>query len=215
MSFSPKNPFSMILTFVLVLVFTMIKEGYEDYQRYKQDKDMNNKLTKVLNHSTMQWETKKWMVLAPGDIVRIECDSEAPADICLLHTSNKSGIVFVDTMNLDGETSLKEKIVPHEYLDDRKLSFMQGELICDPPNENLERWSGQMTYRSNIFKSHPTCIRNTFLRGCFLRNTDYIIGLVVYTGMETKIMKNLKKPLHKVSNIMRLMNNMLYSVFAF
>jgi P-type E1-E2 ATPase len=124
MSFSPKNPFSMILTFVLVLVFTMIKEGYEDYQRYKQDKDMNNKLTKVLNHSTMQWETKKWMVLAPGDIVRIECDSEAPADICLLHTSNKSGIVFVDTMNLDGETSLKEKIVPHEYLDDRKLSFM-------------------------------------------------------------------------------------------
>ena len=33
--------------------------------------------------------------------------------------------------------------------------------------------------------------------------------------METKIMKNLKKPLHKVSNIMRLMNKMLYSVFAF
>lgn len=74
--------------------------------------------------------------------MRIECDSEAPADICLLHTSNKSGTVFVDTMNLDGETSLKEKIAAHEYLDDRKLSFMQGELICDPPNENLERWSG-------------------------------------------------------------------------
>lgn len=72
-----------------------------------------------------------------------------------------------------------------------------------------------MTYRSNIFKSHPTCIKNTFLRGCFLRNTDFIIGLVVYTGMDTKIMKNLKKPLHKVSNIMRLMNKMLYSVFAF
>ena len=43
----------MILTFCLVLIFTMVKEGYEDYQRYKQDKEMNNKLTKVLNHSTM------------------------------------------------------------------------------------------------------------------------------------------------------------------
>ena len=72
-----------------------------------------------------------------------------------------------------------------------------------------------MTYRSHIFKQHPTCIKNTFLRGCFLRNTEFIIGVVVYTGMETKIMKNLKKPFHKVSNIMRLMNNMLYSVFAF
>jgi len=33
--------------------------------------------------------------------------------------------------------------------------------------------------------------------------------------MDTKIMKNLKKPLYKMSNIMRLMNQMLYSVFAF
>lgn len=43
----------------------------------------------------------------------------------------------------------------------------------------------------------------------------FAIGIVVYTGMNTKIMKNHKKPRHKVSNIMRLMNNMLYTVFAF
>jgi magnesium-transporting ATPase (P-type) len=53
------------------------------------------------------------------------------------------------------------------------------------------------------------------LRGCFVRNTEYVIGIVVYTGMKTKIMMNLKKPLHKISNIMRLMNKMLYSVFLF
>ena len=41
------------------------------------------------------------------------------------------------------------------------------------------------------------------------------MGVVVYTGMETKIMKNLKKPPHKVSNMMRLMNKMLYTVFCF
>ena len=58
-------------------------------------------------------------------------------------------------------------------------------------------------------------IKNLLLRGCFVRNTDYGIGIVIYTGMTTKIMKNLKKPPHKVSYIMRLMNKMLYSVFAF
>lgn len=42
----------MISTFVLVLVFTMLKEAYEDYFRYKSDKEMNNKLTKVLNTKT-------------------------------------------------------------------------------------------------------------------------------------------------------------------
>ena len=39
----------MISTFIFVLVFTMIKEAYEDYQRCKSDKEMNNKMTKVLN----------------------------------------------------------------------------------------------------------------------------------------------------------------------
>jgi magnesium-transporting ATPase (P-type) len=53
------------------------------------------------------------------------------------------------------------------------------------------------------------------LRGSSLRNTSFAIGIVVYTGMNTKIMKNHKKPRFKVSNIMRLMNNMLYTVFAF
>ena len=61
----------------------------------------------------------------------------------------------------------------------------------------------------------PASIKNLLLRGCFIRNTNYGMGVVVYTGMETKIMKNLKKPPHKVSNMMRLMNKMLYTVFFF
>ena len=53
------------------------------------------------------------------------------------------------------------------------------------------------------------------LRGCFLRNIEFCVGLVIYVGGETKIMKNAKKPPKKVSAIMTMMNYMLYSVFAF
>lgn len=42
-----------------------------------------------------------------------------------------------------------------------------------------------------------------------------MLGFVVYTGNETKIMMNQKKPKTKVSNVMRMMNMMLYSVFMF
>lgn len=33
----------MVGTFAMVLFFTMVKEAYEDYQRYKQQKEVNNK----------------------------------------------------------------------------------------------------------------------------------------------------------------------------
>jgi len=42
-----------------------------------------------------------------------------------------------------------------------------------------------------------------------------VLGFVVYTGNETKIMMNAKKAPTKVSNVLQTMNMMLYSVFMF
>jgi phospholipid-translocating ATPase len=53
------------------------------------------------------------------------------------------------------------------------------------------------------------------LRGCFLKNTPYAIGVVIYVGNESKIMMNAKKPPSKISNMMKKMNVMLYTVFLF
>jgi hypothetical protein len=39
----------MIGTFAAVLVFTMLKEAFEDFQRYKSDRELNNKITRVLD----------------------------------------------------------------------------------------------------------------------------------------------------------------------
>jgi P-type E1-E2 ATPase len=53
----------------------------------------------------------KWSEIKEGDIVMVQKDTEFPADLLLLHASNNKDIVYVDTMNLDGETNLKEKYV--------------------------------------------------------------------------------------------------------
>jgi P-type E1-E2 ATPase len=44
-----------------------------------------------------------------GDILMIKKDTEIPADVLLLSADQMKDIVYVDTMNLDGETNLKEK----------------------------------------------------------------------------------------------------------
>jgi len=49
-----------------------------------------------------------------GQLIKVEKDEDFPADILLLKSDKKEGIVFVDTMQLDGETNLKEKVAPKE-----------------------------------------------------------------------------------------------------
>ena len=48
-----------------------------------------------------------------------------------------------------------------------------------------------------------------------MKNTEYVIGVVLYTGHDTKVMLNSKDAPSKISNILRRMNKILYTVFAF
>lgn len=58
-------------------------------------------------------------------------------------------------------------------------------------------------------------MKQLLLRGCSLQNTDYVYGIVVYTGHETKIMLNSKQAPSKSSNVLKKMNKILYTVFLF
>lgn len=200
----------------MVLVFTMFKEAYEDYFRHKSDREMNNKKARVYNGLRFEFQDTAWKEIKAGQLVKVLRDQEFPADMVLLKSEKESGIVFVDTMNLDGETNLKEKVAHKEtqILSEDELEQFEGELICDTPNEHLDKWDGNMT-AERTSKTFNLKTQNLLLRGCYLRNTEWLYGIVIYTGPESKIMMNAKKPPSKVSNVMRLMNKMLYSVFIF
>lgn len=55
-------------------------------------------------------------------------------------------------------------------------------------------------------KTYSVNMENMMLRGCVLRNTSTIVGTVVYTGMESKIMLNSGRTPSKTSKIDRKMN---------
>jgi phospholipid-transporting ATPase len=96
----------MIGTFAMVLIFTMLKEGFEDLARHKSDRELNNKQCLIYNHMKMQFEPKKWQNIKSGELIKVMKDEEIPADLVLIKSDKESGIVFVDTMNLDGEVTL-------------------------------------------------------------------------------------------------------------
>jgi len=104
--------------------------------------------------------------------VRVDKDHEVPADLLVLSTSNFTGLVFVDTMNLDGETNLKEKTALLESLEHEEMAELQGEALIDAPNDLLEFWECML--RCDMITServkHCT-INNLLLRGSYIRNT--------------------------------------------
>eukprot|EP01083_Nonionella_stella_P195114 719022_1 len=52
------------------------------------------------------------------------------------------------------------------------------------------------------------------LRGCSLHNTEWIIGLVVFTGIESKIILNNKEQVFKRSSLDLLMDKMIITIFC-
>ena len=177
------------LSFIVLL--TMIKDVYEDYKRYKSDQEENNKETLVFQNG--DFVTKRWREVRVGDIIKVVKNEFFPADLVMISSSDyRKGQCFIETKNLDGETNLKGKFVSDDLKEriksDRDALAMAKRVIdCELPNQYLNRFKGAILEGDNKF---PLSANNLLLRGCILRNTDYIIGCAVYTGHESKVMLN-------------------------
>ncbi len=123
----------------------------------------------------------KWEDLSVGDIVRVRTDQTVPADILLLSSSSPENTCYLDTVAIDGETNLKQKSVPSCFLNLSRPEETTFDLKCDPPNDDIYHFRGRILFstRTNIY---PCDNNNLLLRGCVVRITEYVDGLIVYAG---------------------------------
>ena len=64
--------------------------------------------------------------------MRVEKDEEIPADLLLI--SAPKDVVYISTMNLDGETNLKERTLGFDEVLNNEailLKEFKGEIACD------------------------------------------------------------------------------------
>uniref|UniRef100_A0A2A4JL18 Uncharacterized protein n=1 Tax=Heliothis virescens TaxID=7102 RepID=A0A2A4JL18_HELVI len=128
--------------------------------------------------------------------------------------SEPQGISFIETSNLDGETNLKIRQAHPETarLDSTQaLADFTATVQCEQPNRHLYEFNGLLKEPSA--KTIPLGLDQMLLRGSMLRNTNYIYGVVVYTGHETKLMKNSTKAPLKRSSIDRQTNTHILMLF--
>ncbi|KAL1408534.1 phospholipid transporting ATPase [Vanrija albida] len=146
-----------------------------------------------------QWERTLWKKLEVGDLVLLRSDEQIPADCIVLASSDADGLAFVETKNLDGETNLKVRKsikATSGIKSEEDLEHAYFYLDSEPPNANLYSYNGVLHYtpvsngRQGKEQIEAVTINEMLLRGCTVRNTKWVIGLVVYTGADTKIMMN-------------------------
>ncbi len=73
-------------------------------------------------------------------------------------------------------------------------SLLRGHLMSEAPNSSLYTYDGTLHLSSSHPGSAPTKIpvgpNQVLLRGAQLRNTEWVYGVVVNAGHETKLMRN-------------------------
>ncbi|KAL2667512.1 hypothetical protein AAZV13_01G073400 [Glycine max] len=210
---APYTAVSAILPLIIIVGATMIKEGIEDFQRKKQDIEVNNRRVKVhTGHGTFEYT--EWKNLKVGHIVKIMKDEFFPADLLLLSSSYEDAFCYVETMNLDGETNLKLKQgleVTSSLHEDFHFGDFKATIKCEDPNANLYSFVGGMEYEEQQYPLSPLQL---LLRDSKLRNTDYIFGAVIFSGHDTKVIQNSTDAPSKRSKVEKKMDRVIYFLFC-
>ena len=105
---TPTSSWGTITPLAFLLLFTFIKDAYNEALRYKQDKVLNKTRSRV-------WDEEQgfidifWQDIKVGHIVMLEREDICPADLLVLATGAKSGSLAMDISDVLGQSNLDEK----------------------------------------------------------------------------------------------------------
>uniref|UniRef100_G1U7K1 Phospholipid-transporting ATPase n=1 Tax=Oryctolagus cuniculus TaxID=9986 RepID=G1U7K1_RABIT len=170
-----------------VLAVTVVREAIDEFRRFQRDKDVNSQLySKLTVRGKVQVKSSDIQV---GDLIIVEKNQRIPSDMVFLRTSEKAGSCFIRTDQLDGETDWKLKVAVSCT---QRLPALGED--CDPPiHESLS-------------------IENTLWASTVVASGT-VIGVVIYTGKETRSVMNTSNPKNKVGLLDLELNQLTKALF--
>uniref|UniRef100_A0A671R036 Phospholipid-transporting ATPase n=1 Tax=Sinocyclocheilus anshuiensis TaxID=1608454 RepID=A0A671R036_9TELE len=194
---SPTGRWTTLVPLLFILVVAAVKEFIED-------------LVRAFNYILLRngaWEIVHWEKVLQQMVFLIP--------IASLSSRLKIRMCYIETSNLDGETNLKIRQglqITTDIKDIDSLMRLSGRMECESPNRHLYEFVGNI--RLDGHSTVPLGPDQILLRGAQLRNTQWVHGIVVYTGHDTKLMQNSTSPPLKLSNVERITNFQILLLFG-
>ncbi|CAL1541081.1 unnamed protein product [Lymnaea stagnalis] len=183
-----------------VLFVTMCREALDDYRRYRRDKEANSQKYKKL--------TRDGIVRVPssdiqvGHLIILEKNQRVPADIVLLRTSEKDGGCFIRTDQLDGETDWKLRLAvqeTHRLQSNVDILDITAQVYAEKPQKAIHNFVGTFTRTDSstgTVHEDSLSIENTLWANTVVASGT-ALGVVIYTGCETRSVMNTSQPKSK------------------
>lgn len=129
-----------------------------------------------------------------GDIIFVKKGQRFPADCILLHCNDENGELFIRTDQLDGETDWKRRqcCIEIKDINDNIIA------IVEQPHKDIYTFSGRLEQKidDNNLLQIPINLDNTAWADTVAATSD-CIGLVIYTGFQTRAKLNTYLPRSK------------------
>lgn len=140
--------------------------------------------------------------MSVGDIIKVNQNERIPADMILLYTTeHENANVFLRTDQLDGETDwkLRKSIgFTQNYYHEKKLlaDLTTSYIITEPPSNLIYSFKGKFCRfeGEESENDEKLTLENTMWANTVLASHGFILGLVVYTGRQTRAQMNSKSP---------------------
>lgn len=226
--FSTTGTYSTLVPLMAFVTIAMAKEGFDDYRRHLLDKIENHDTVETLCRSVSNgqlghmesvetWTEVKWSAVKVGDVVKLKRDDPIPADLVLVFSDGPSGMAYIDTAALDGESNLKAKqasaLLRKVCRDENDVPICQAHVVVEDPNIDLYNFDGRITIGDETL---PLTGNEVIYRGSVLRNTANAFGMVINTGEECKIRMNATKNAKaKAPSMQRIVNQIVVVIAIF
>lgn len=210
----PFSPVSWIYNFfplLFVLIVSMIRAGIEDGMKRSEDKKRNSAPIKI--YRSGKWNIFQSSEIHVGDLVQIEGDAQVPCDMLYITSSNPNKSTNYSETQLNGESAVKTISSFSLFKEEEFPSFFENNVFeahVPQPSRDLTRFDATLVSSSSMYS---LSIANILLRGMSIHYTDYVIGVALATGHDSKIMKNQRHPPAKVTTFDKAINNMILSIF--
>ncbi|OMJ86356.1 hypothetical protein SteCoe_12144 [Stentor coeruleus] len=197
-----------ILPLLFLVLIELVREGYNDYLRYKSDYVLNYTEYPVWDGSNFILKFSKDILV--GDIILIYNNETPPADIMIIASGNVDHEVYVEASTFLGESSLKIKYAIKEIqlifdsldIDEAalRLKCLNEDLHVSLPDADYKSFKGKLKLKISP-KSTKVSLDNVIYRGTKITNTPWVFGVALYTGHESKTWINVSKNRPKYSKL--------------